>query len=298
MTWDEARAICEAGTPVRRRSWPVTRQSFRWLICQRGLFFEQQYFLNPTVPSGAPSIETATRFRAAEFLSDDWTTEPILTTLDPDPPSVRPEGDQTLPANDDGSTTEIPLPFSINYYGTTYHSLWVNNNGNLTFDGAMSAYTPTSLAALGRAVIAVFWADVDTRAPTSGKATYGNYNTDGDVFVATWPEVGYYSVAADKLNRFQIALVNQGGGDFDVELNYSKVEWETGNASGGSGGLGGSSARAGFAAASGGSVEIDGSGVNGGFLDSNPAGLIYRSHGSDIAGRFLYSFRGGLLQNP
>jgi len=36
----------------------------------------------------------------------------------------------TLPANDDGSTGLVSIGFSANFFGTTYTSLYVNNNGN------------------------------------------------------------------------------------------------------------------------------------------------------------------------
>ncbi|MEI2722073.1 MAG: hypothetical protein V9H26_00570, partial [Verrucomicrobiota bacterium] len=47
-----------------------------------------------------------------------------------------------LPANDDESsdsyfTDPISLPFTINFFGTSYSSLHVNNNGSVTFDQAL-----------------------------------------------------------------------------------------------------------------------------------------------------------------
>ena len=48
----------------------------------------------------------------------------------------------TLPANDDGSTAAITLPFSLNYFGVTFTQTYVNNNGNITFTGPLSTYTP------------------------------------------------------------------------------------------------------------------------------------------------------------
>jgi len=53
----------------------------------------------------------------------------------------------SLPANDDGYSDQVSLPFSINFYGTTYDHLWVNNNGNVTFNGPLSTYTPFGLVA-------------------------------------------------------------------------------------------------------------------------------------------------------
>src|SRR5687768_16017354 len=35
--------------------------------------------------------------------------------------------------NDDGSTGNIPIPFTFCLYGNNYTSLWINNNGNVTF---------------------------------------------------------------------------------------------------------------------------------------------------------------------
>src|SRR5687767_12245715 len=43
-----------------------------------------------------------------------------------------------LPRNDDSYSSVIPLPFAANFYGQTYEQLWVNNNGNVTFDGPLS----------------------------------------------------------------------------------------------------------------------------------------------------------------
>src|ERR1051326_7752656 len=50
-----------------------------------------------------------------------------------------------LPANDDGSSPTVTLPFAINYFGQTYSQLWVNNNGNVTFNGSLSTFTPFNL---------------------------------------------------------------------------------------------------------------------------------------------------------
>lgn len=53
---------------------------------------------------------------------------------------------------------------------------------------------------------------------------------------------------------------DQATGDYDVEFNYAQIRWETGDASGGNGALGGSPARAGFASTGGATFEINGSG--------------------------------------
>src|SRR3954453_13394967 len=68
-----------------------------------------------------------------------------------------------LPRSDDGYTPQGALPFTINFFGQEYSHLWVNNNGNVTFDGPLSTFTPFGLAGTSRAIIAPFFADGDPR---------------------------------------------------------------------------------------------------------------------------------------
>ncbi|MBI3837471.1 MAG: hypothetical protein HY288_06010, partial [Planctomycetia bacterium] len=82
--------------------------------------------------------------------------------------------DNTLAANDDRSTEQVNLPFPINFFGTRFDHLWVNNNGNVTFNGPLSTFTPFGLTSnIGTPIIAAFFADVDTRGSDSGLVTYG-----------------------------------------------------------------------------------------------------------------------------
>jgi hypothetical protein len=80
---------------------------------------------------------------------------------------------QILDRNDDNSTGIVLMGFFINYYGSSNATLYVNNNGNVTFDGAQSTYTPSSLNSLKSKIIAPYWADVDTRNTTSDVVKYG-----------------------------------------------------------------------------------------------------------------------------
>src|SRR5208282_529343 len=72
---------------------------------------------------------------------------------------------QILDRNDDGSTGIVPIGFTVNFFGNAHTTLYVNNNGNVTFDSPLSAYSPSTLTSLGTEIIAPFWADVDTRNP-------------------------------------------------------------------------------------------------------------------------------------
>jgi hypothetical protein len=211
-----------------------------------------------------------------------------------------------LVRNDDlSSTTAVPLGFPLDFFGSSHDSAWINNNGNVTFDGPLSDYTPTDLSGTRHAIIAAFFADVDTRAPASSRVTYGQTNLGGrPAFCVNWGgeggAVGYFAKHADKLNRFQLLLVDRSDiapGNFDIEMNYDQVQWETGDASTGTGGLGGVSARVGYSNGTGDTgsfFELPGSAVNGALLDGGPDSLMAGGRGSVTLGRYVYQVRSGV----
>jgi hypothetical protein len=206
----------------------------------------------------------------------------------------------TLPRNDDSSTSSVPIGFPVNFFGQTYSNAFVNNNGNITFDSPMVTYTPFPLTTTNVRMIAPFFADVDTRPTGTHPVTYsfGNGNVGGrNAFCVDWVNVGYYNLHSDKLNSFQLILIDRsdvGAGNFDIEMNYDQILWETGDASGGSNGFGGSSARAGYSNGSTVSFEFPGSATSGGLLDSNSAtGLINHSRNSFVPGRYVFPVRNG-----
>src|SRR5690349_7167406 len=69
----------------------------------------------------------------------------------------------SLPPNDDRSSGRVPLGFDANFFGSTYPTVYVNNNGNITFQGPLANYVPFGLSATNVPIIAAFFADVDTR---------------------------------------------------------------------------------------------------------------------------------------
>src|SRR2546425_763316 len=206
-----------------------------------------------------------------------------------------------LAANDDASTGAVPIGFTVNFFGQNFSTLFVNNNGNVTFAEPLAEFTPFDLTATHRIILAPFFADVDTRGQGSGVVTYGNDNVNGrPAFGVNWINVGFFPARTDKLNSFQLVIIDRSDvtpSAFDVEFNYDKIQWETGGASDGMDGLGGFSARAGFSngtGAPGTFFEISGSAVNGAFLDTNlTTGLIHRSLGSTQLGRFVLQVRTG-----
>ena len=181
-------------------------------------------------------------------------------------------GTACLSPNDDGSSASIPItaafPSGLHFFSGTYNNMYVNTNGNITFSGAVPTYTPNAFPVANQPMIAPYWADVDIRpngcgglgggTSSSGSLACQNPSQNGvwwhlepGRIVVTWDRVGYFNchVGTTRMN-FQLVLTAApdcvGGGDFDVEFRYNRCEWETGDASGGSGGFGGTQAQAGF----------------------------------------------------
>lgn len=231
--------------------------------------------------------------------------------------AVRPDAGfiaNTLARNDDGSTVAVPLGFNANFFGTTYTSVFVNNNGDITFDAAYSSFTPDDLNTIQRVLVAGFFTDIDTRGTTNNSqpVRYGQGTVDGRrAFAASFINVGYFSQSTNKLNSFQIVLIDRsdtGAGNFDIELNYDKVQFDAGSTNNGVNGIGtpqnlgpgkDGSARVGFSNGTqrpGTFFEFPGSGTARSFLDTNlGSGLIYNSFNSSVAGRYVFEVRGGTV---
>jgi hypothetical protein len=138
----------------------------------------------------------------------------------------------SFPPNDDDSTSAVNLPFSMNFFGTTYNQLYVNNNGNVTFGEPFGTYTPFGLTGnIGVPIIAPFFADVYTLTPGSDVVHYGVDTVNGQqAFGVNWENVAYYAEPdgedcppAILLNSFQLIVIarpDTGAGNFDMEFNY------------------------------------------------------------------------------
>jgi len=230
-------------------------------------------------------------------------TNPVVTDLPPTQgffmlgSPIRPGFDQQiLDRNDDGSSSLVPLPFNINFLSYSESVLYVNNNGNVTFDKSLGIYKPDNLAFAGVKIIAPFWADVDTRIPSPGVVQYGTNVVNGcNAFGVDWVNVGYFNCQADKLLSCQLVIIDRSDidtGDFDMEFNYYKVQWEWGDVSKNS------PPHAGFSNGSY-DYELPGSGVEGMFLDTNAVtGLIYNNLNSPVPGRYIFYFRDGEPLGP
>jgi hypothetical protein len=206
------------------------------------------------------------------------------------------EGGGTCPG------TAVNVGFTGNFSGTTFSSVFLNTNGNATINGPQSTFTPFSLVDGGiNPIFAPFFADVDTRNPASAVMTFGSGSVDGHTALGIdWLGVGYFEENADKLDVFQLMLIDRGdtgAGNFDFEFNYGNMLWETGDASGGSGGFGGECAAVGYSNGSSGasnrSFELPGSHTCGALIDGGADALNTHDLNSDVLGRYVFSVRGG-----
>lgn len=201
-------------------------------------------------------IVTALTLAAVFFMAPVAHAAPLLRSFG------GPEGFGTnvLPSNDDGSSAAVDLTgaFSggVRFFGGPYTEFFVNNNGNISFNDDIFAFTASPFPVADQPMIAPYWADVDTRNRTDVTDDTENlvyWHLEPGRLVVTWYNVGYYSQQNDKRMSFQLILTNAldcGSGDFDVEFRYETCEWTAGSASGGSNGLCSSdtctSAQAGF----------------------------------------------------
>lgn len=165
-------------------------------------------------------------------------------------------GQLAMSRNDDGSSSAIDItpsfPNGINFFGNIYTTLYINTNGNITFNRALGIYTPEPFPIANQPMIAPYWGDVDT-VGRNLEQPYWNLVyyafPDDKTIVITWHMVGFFRQNMSKLNDFQLVLKrrsDRGVGNVDVEFRYNQLEWTTGDVSGGMNGLGGTPAQIGF----------------------------------------------------
>ncbi|KAG8546043.1 hypothetical protein GDO81_019842 [Engystomops pustulosus] len=176
--------------------------------------------------------------------------------------------DALCPVSDDQRPPLVYLLINLHLFGRTYSTLYVDDNGLLSFRSPISTFTPHRLPmSINNPFLAIFWADVYT--PNAGNISYRqstwdpellaratsdirNYTQDQNfqaqwVFVATWNHVAYFGSTSNKVNTFQAVLISDGNSTYTL-FNYADIQWTTGTASGGSSstGLGGTPALAGL----------------------------------------------------
>ena len=146
-----------------------------------------------------------------------------------------------MPPSDDMSSTAISLPFDFCFYGAAENVVFINTNGNISFDQAFSTGTPFNFPFANFKVIAPFWSDVDTR---SRGGVY--YKVLHNALIVNWLDVGHFDKSNQRGNSYQL-IITDGTSDLlpfgnTVGFFYNKIEWTAGDASGGVNGFGGAPA--------------------------------------------------------
>ena len=198
-----------------------------------------------------------------------------------------------VPAADDGSTkVNLGNGMKLRLNGAVYSSLYINTNGNVSFDQALGDYSPTAFNGNSYATsfLAPFFGDVDTT-NGGGSIGYGNTKFDGhNTFAVTWSNVGYYPRKNDLKNTFQLLLVDRsdtGANNFDFYFNYGSIQWDKSSAS--------EKSRAGFhVKGKPADFEFDGSGAATQLLDSGTHALVKASNVS-MDGRYAFNVRKGVI---
>lgn len=131
--------------------------------------------------------------------------------------------------NDDGFRGPINLGFSLPFFGNTYTQFFANNNGNISFNGGISAFVPTGPTGATQPTISIWFGDVDTRAAASG-VMHIRQDIPNQLIV-TWPAVGRYNARGDLLNTFQMVV---RGPDYAIPVGEGAIgffwldmPWET-----------------------------------------------------------------------
>lgn len=160
------------------------------------------------------------------------------------------------------------MNFDFDFFGRQFTSVYVNNNGNLTFTGPFSNFVPEALSGIDQPILAPFWADVFTDGKGLGRVTYGPGTLDGDpAFGATWEGVARF-LPDGTADTFQVVIVDHTArlGYYEVQFNYLSIQWDHALSSD-------AGPRVGYSNGAGVVAELPGSGTFDALLDTGSSSL-------------------------
>jgi hypothetical protein len=119
----------------------------------------------------------------------------------------------------DDATTEVTFPAGFPFLGTTYTSIWVNSDGNITLGTGDSASSARDAARHigGPPRVSPLFVDLDV---TSGGSITADVRTDR--VVVTWTNVPQFGIP--DANTFQVVLDDSGG----IEFAYGNIQASVG----------------------------------------------------------------------
>ena len=147
--------------------------------------------------------------------------------------------------NDNATTPAMPLPFSFCFYGHRFDSVFISNNGIVSFVKPIFNFIDSTQSfPLGAdtLMIAPFYADANTL-NNAGKVYYKITQT---YMVVIWDSVRFAGTDVDGWNRFQLVITD--GSDpivpdgNNISFCYPIMQWACSESSGGFSGYGGTPA--------------------------------------------------------
>lgn len=130
---------------------------------------------------------------------------------------------------DFGCSSTALNTFSINIGGTFYNSMFVNENGFVSFGAPISPGPATPLGSFTAPAFAPFFADgavPDTTLDLRYGWTDSNVGFPNSVWV-TWAGSVPQGAPTAAPNIFQLGIVDLGLGDFDLIFNYEAINWDS-----------------------------------------------------------------------
>jgi type IX secretion system substrate protein/nidogen-like len=147
--------------------------------------------------------------------------------------------------NNNGSTPAMHLPFNFCFYGQSYDSVFISNNGIVSFVKPIFNFIDSPAAVpLGTdtIIIAPFWANSYTL--NNGGKVY--YKITPTYMAVIWDSVRYAGIDVDGWNTFQL-IISDGTDPIvpnhnNVWFCYPVMQWACSDSSGGFSGYGGTAA--------------------------------------------------------
>jgi hypothetical protein len=120
---------------------------------------------------------------------------------------------------DDWYTVAIPLGFTFNYYGTDYTSVYIMDNGWISFVDQDTWYQLANFPNSDTYVAPISPLSTDLDPSAAGEVYYQTLGTDPNrTFVVEWDGVPHYSAGGS--NTFEIILYE---GSNDIEFQYNSL---------------------------------------------------------------------------
>ena len=210
----------------------------------------------------------------------------------------------------------VDIGFDVNFFGNTYSQLYVHDNGSISFSNGDADYTFSSLPNTKFApdpFIAPFIFNPDTF--DYSDVTLSNYFGDNTLSVAwvtyTGYEIFYYDIAGDGYmhgvlwtyyESFSLTLVDRSDikdGDFDFIFTFEEpLAWFSTHGTFEQGWTGALDQGASFFGYGAQGNLYGYSTDDNHLLTLNSGQLIYNSLNSDVAGRYVFEVRDGVVTNP